>query len=88
MCLNKMLRLTKSAAMFSLLLAANNVSAQAPVVATTQQTKKEVLTGTITDAATKKAISGASVAVSGFSAAITDDKGAFKLNVPLTQIIL
>ncbi len=82
MCLNKMVRLTKSAVLLCLFFVANNISAQTPVVANTQQNKKEVLTGTVTDAATKKPVAGARVTVTDFSAAITDDKGAFKLNVP------
>src|SRR5688572_12643872 len=40
------------------------------------------VTGTITDAATKKALSGIRVKVDGFSAAITDDNGSFTIKVP------
>jgi TonB-linked SusC/RagA family outer membrane protein len=42
--------------------------------------------GVITDAATKKALAGVKLSVKDFSAAITDDQGAFTLNVPSYNI--
>ncbi len=45
------------------------------------QTNKAV-TGTITDIVTKKGATGITVAVTGFSAAITDDNGNFTVKVP------
>jgi len=82
MCLNKMVRLISNAAVCCLLLQVSNVNAQVPVTTSTQQVPKQLLTGTVTDAASKKGVSGARVTVTGFSAAITDEKGAFSLNVP------
>jgi TonB-linked SusC/RagA family outer membrane protein len=49
---------------------------------TTKAKVKLPLKGVVTDAATKKPLSGVRVAVKDFSAAITDDAGAFTLNVP------
>ncbi|MES2894377.1 MAG: SusC/RagA family TonB-linked outer membrane protein [Bacteroidota bacterium] len=43
---------------------------------------KTIVTGTITDAATKKPLVGISIAVKDFSAAITDEAGKFALSVP------
>lgn len=48
--------------------------------------QKFPLTGVITDAATGKGIAGISVTVKDFSADITDDKGAFTLNVPSYKV--
>lgn len=50
----------------------------------TVSTKKNTITitGTVTDAATGKHLSGIRVAVRDFSAAITDDDGTFTLKVP------
>lgn len=47
-----------------------------------------VVSGVITDNATKKAISGISVQVKGFSANITDDKGRFTLKAPSYNSLL
>lgn len=47
-----------------------------------QAQNKSVVTGTITDAATGKPLAGIRLSVTNFSAAITDDNGAFKLTVP------
>lgn len=61
------------------------LAAQQIQTAKTDTTKAKVklpLTGIVTDAATKKPLSGVRVAVKDFSAAITDDAGAFTLNVP------
>ena len=44
--------------------------------------KKLPLTGTVTDAITKKGIIGVKVTVVNFSAAITDENGHFNINVP------
>ena len=49
---------------------------------TTKAKVKLPLKGIVTDAATKKPLAGARVAVRDFSAAITDEAGAFTLNVP------
>lgn len=46
------------------------------------------VTGTITDAATGKPISGISISVFEFSAAITDDKGSFTVSVPSYSAVL
>jgi TonB-linked SusC/RagA family outer membrane protein len=51
------------------------------------QEKKEV-TGRITEAASGKALPGINIRVEGFSAALTDDKGNFKINVPDFQSVL
>lgn len=40
------------------------------------------ISGSITEAATRKALSGINVSVPGYSAAITDDKGNFTIKVP------
>lgn len=45
-------------------------------------TAKLPLSGTITDAATKKGVVGIRVSVEDFSAAITDENGKFSINVP------
>jgi hypothetical protein len=45
-------------------------------------------TGTITDAITGKPLSGISISVFEFSAAITDDKGNFKVRVPSYSAVL
>ncbi|HLO39331.1 MAG TPA: TonB-dependent receptor plug domain-containing protein, partial [Lacibacter sp.] len=61
------------------------VMAQQASVTKTDTTKAKAklpLTGIVTDAATKKPLSGVRVAVKDFSAAITDDAGTFTLNVP------
>lgn len=69
--------------MLAMLLCMQQLSAQ-----NAQETKPPVSTqqnpvrGTITDAASKKPISGARISVAGFSAAITDSAGGFSLNVP------
>lgn len=47
-----------------------------------QAQNKIFLSGTITDAATGKPLPGIRLAVTNFSAAITDDNGTFKLTVP------
>lgn len=46
------------------------------------------LEGTIIDAATKKPAIGIRVQVEGFSAAITDNKGSFQLNVPAYDAVV
>jgi len=43
---------------------------------------KSVVTGTVLDASTKKGLVGIRVSVTDFSAAITDENGAFSINVP------
>lgn len=46
-----------------------------------QPAAKQTITGKVTDAATRKPVPGARVAVKDFSAALTDNTGSFKLNV-------
>jgi TonB-linked SusC/RagA family outer membrane protein len=53
-----------------------------------QKVKGIKVTGTITESATGKALSGISVIVSGYSAALTDDKGVFTINVPEKSAVL
>ncbi|MFT3753255.1 MAG: SusC/RagA family TonB-linked outer membrane protein [Paludibacter sp.] len=52
------------------------------------QTTKQTVTGTVSDAATKKAIPGAHIDVEGIASAITDDNGHYKISLPPTEIIL
>ncbi|MGB3007616.1 MAG: SusC/RagA family TonB-linked outer membrane protein [Chitinophagaceae bacterium] len=82
MYLNKIVRITRSAIVFCLLIHANSIYAQAPATSNSQQAPKLPLTGTVTDAVTKKAIIGATVSITGFSASITNEKGEFSINVP------
>nr|WP_294903962.1 SusC/RagA family TonB-linked outer membrane protein [uncultured Lacibacter sp.] len=61
------------------------VVAQQKTTATTDTiptSQKIVVTGKVTDAANKKPLAGIRVEVKNFSAAITDDDGAFTLKVP------
>jgi len=51
------------------------------------QDKKEV-TGRVTEAASGKTLPGINVRVEGYSAALTDDKGNFKISVPDYQSVL
>ena len=64
-----------------LVLAAKLSFAQADSVKTPKAAKSTV-TGVITDAATNKPLVGIRLSVTDFSAAITNETGAFKLNVP------
>ncbi|WP_207495870.1 SusC/RagA family TonB-linked outer membrane protein [Aridibaculum aurantiacum] len=52
------------------------------VVNQSTSAKGIVITGSVTDAATYKGITGIRVKVEGFSAALTDANGSFKLKVP------
>lgn len=83
----KLHNLIKVTGLTLLLLAFNSVKAQDTVSAKVnkpvdKKTQKLPLTGIITDAATGKGLVGITVKVKNFSAAITDEKGAFTLNVP------
>lgn len=83
----KLHNLIKAAGLGLLLFTLNSVKAQdtIPQKNTPAPVKKTVrlpLTGVITDAATGKGLVGISITVKNFSAAITDDKGEFKLSVP------
>ena len=83
MCLNRIVNLAKAAVLTGSLLMVNGLFAQDTTNKSQQLIyQKLMLSGKITDAATKKPIVGASVTVSSFSAAITDDNGAFTINVP------
>lgn len=46
------------------------------------------ITGTVTDAATGKPVTGINLSVEGYSAAITDDRGKFKIRVPSDREVL
>lgn len=46
------------------------------------------ITGKVIDAASKRAIPGASIDVSGIASAITDDNGQFNITLPTTGLIL
>lgn len=46
------------------------------------------ISGRVTDATTKKPVSGVNVVVQDIAAAITDDKGYFKINVPSRSSVL
>ncbi|HEX7844222.1 MAG TPA: carboxypeptidase-like regulatory domain-containing protein, partial [Chitinophagaceae bacterium] len=79
MCLQ---RIIKGVVFAGMIMTATGLSAQNPTDNARQApVQKLTLTGKITDATTHKPIVGASVSVSGLSAAITDDKGEFSLNV-------
>ncbi len=83
----KLHNLIKAAGFATVLFAFNSVKAQdtIPVKKTGTPVKQAVrlpLTGVITDAATGKGLVGISITVKNFSAAITDEKGEFKLSVP------
>jgi TonB-dependent SusC/RagA subfamily outer membrane receptor len=65
---------------------------QSPTVPAGSQVKKIVngynVTGQVTDAATRKPLSGVNVAVQDVAAVITDDKGNFKITVPSKTSVL
>ena len=82
MCFNRIANVAKLAVVAGMVIAANSIHAQDTAKALQSTAPKLLLTGTITDASTKKAIVGASISVNAFSATITDDKGSFKLHVP------
>lgn len=46
------------------------------------------VTGIIIEAATKKPLPGISISVAGYSAALTDEKGSFKISVPDLKAVL
>ena len=83
MCLNRIVELAKVTVLAGTLVTGNCLFAQETGTKVQDAPfQKLPLTGMVTDATTKKAIVGASVSVNGFSAVITDDKGAFTINVP------
>jgi hypothetical protein len=65
-------------------------STQTPVTASanTNPVKAFTATGVVLDAASKKPLAGINVSVFEFSAAITDDKGAFTIKVPNYNAVL
>ncbi|MCW3093953.1 MAG: SusC/RagA family TonB-linked outer membrane protein [Ferruginibacter sp.] len=71
-----------------LVLTTGTLSAQVPkgvndtITISRELTKSIFVTGKITDAATNKGASGVRLQVEGFSAAITDSNGLFRLKVP------
>jgi TonB-linked SusC/RagA family outer membrane protein len=83
MCFNRTVRLAKGVVLSALLLIAGNLVAQESTKSPGTKTVRAnlPLTGTITDAATKKPVAGASVSVTDLSASITGNDGTFKLNV-------
>ncbi|MBC7889744.1 MAG: SusC/RagA family TonB-linked outer membrane protein [Ferruginibacter sp.] len=81
--------LQKTIAASILVLVAGMLNAQTPqtqndtIVIKRETGKKGVnISGTITDAVTKKGIGGIRIQVENYSAALTDDQGKFKLKVP------
>ena len=83
MCLKRLANVAKITLVAGVLMTFNRLAAQDTTAKSqSDAVEKRMLTGTITDASTKKPIVGASVSVSDFSATITDDKGAYKLHVP------
>jgi len=74
--------------------AAGAVYAQKAAPAAKADTKKSTsvqkipVSGTITDAATGKPLPGINISVVGFSAALADDKGTFKIDVPNKNVVL
>jgi len=78
--------LIASTLLTGVLFASQQLSAQVMLKPTGQSSaKKETklpLKGIVTDAATKKGIGGVNITVKNFSAAITDGKGEFTINVP------
>jgi TonB-linked SusC/RagA family outer membrane protein len=79
MCLNNKKIVLKSAVLFCFMATVVSAKAQDKPAVQTQAVAKQPVTGTVTDAATKKPIPGASVKITNIAAAITDDKGAFTL---------
>lgn len=67
---------------FSAVQAQDTAAVKPDTVLAEKQRKGYPLSGTITDAATKKGFVGVRVQVENFSAAITDENGNFTLNVP------
>ncbi|RYE37107.1 MAG: SusC/RagA family TonB-linked outer membrane protein [Sphingobacteriaceae bacterium] len=84
--------LKKTALFFLLLLGADTVFSQQKTdsVATVAQKKQDsiAITGILLDAATKKPLAGINISVFEFSAAISDEKGAFIIKVPNLDAIL
>jgi CarboxypepD_reg-like domain len=79
-------KLIASTLLTGLLFTYQQLSAQVTPKPTAQATEKKEtklpLKGIVTDAATKKGIGGVAIAVKNFSAAISDENGAFDINVP------
>ncbi|GAA4734204.1 SusC/RagA family TonB-linked outer membrane protein [Flavisolibacter ginsenosidimutans] len=69
-------------------LAAQQVSTADSAAVKTVSGKEVLVSGKITDAATKKAVAGARVEVLDFSAAITDADGKFSVKVPSYNALL
>lgn len=49
---------------------------------------KHIVTGTVSDAATKKPIPGANIEVAGVASAITDDNGQYKISLSHAEMIM
>lgn len=49
---------------------------------------KHIVTGTVSDAATKKPIPGANIEVAGVASAITDDNGQYKISLSQAEMIM
>lgn len=63
-------------------IAQNNSADSTGTVGTEQNNGDIIVTGTVTEASTGNPLSGISISVKGYSAALTDDKGFFSINVP------
>ena len=78
--------LIASTLLTGVLFTSQQLSAQVLLKPTNQTSEKKAtklpLKGIVTDAATKKGLGGVNITVKNFSAAITDEKGAFTINVP------
>jgi TonB-linked SusC/RagA family outer membrane protein len=84
MCFNYLIKIRQPLVLLLLLIMVDKVRAQEkkPATGVTAGTAQKVqLSGIIVDAASKKPIAGARISVKDFSASISDDKGAFKINV-------
>lgn len=66
----------------------SQVKTDSAQVATAPAKKGLTATGVVLDAATKKPLAGINISIFEFSAAITDDKGAFTIKVPDYNAIL
>ena len=69
-------------------IAQNNSADSTATVVTKQKSGEFQVTGTVKDASTGNALPGINISVAGYSAALTDDKGFFSINVPVESIAL
>jgi len=63
-------------------IAQNNSADSTGTVGTQQNNGGIIVTGTVTEASTGNPLPGINITVTGYSAALTDDKGFFSINVP------